>query len=71
MNQGQKTPTFSDELKALEHQISQEELAIQKLKTYQHQVQDADLKKIIGSMKEKHQEHYSTLMRHFKARSMQ
>ena len=55
---------FSDlELRNLRKQLSEEELAIEKMKMYEHQVEQDDLRKIIASLKEKHQQHYDLLNR--------
>ncbi|HHV06979.1 MAG TPA: spore coat protein [Firmicutes bacterium] len=72
MSQGRSLQTFTDrELHTLQDQLSQEELAIKKMRTYEHQVQDPELQKVISSMREQHEGHYNTLMRHLLSQTMQ
>ena len=72
MAQGRSLQTFTDrELHTLQDQLSQEELAIKKMRTYEGQVQDSELQKVISSMREQHEGHYNTLMRHLLSQTMQ
>jgi|CZCA01.1.fsa_nt_gi hypothetical protein len=72
MASGRSLQTFTDrELHTLQDQLSQEELAIKKMRTYEGQVQDAELQKVICSMREQHEGHYNTLMRHLLSQTMQ
>ena len=72
VDQGRSLSTFTDrELQTLQDQLAQEELAIKKARTYEGQVQDPELQKVISSLREQHEGHYNTLMRHLLSQSMQ
>jgi CRISPR/Cas system-associated protein Csm6 len=59
------------ELHILQKQLSQEERAIRKMELYEGQVESAELKKVISSMKEKHREHHDILSRHLQTKAIQ
>ncbi|MGI6128630.1 MAG: spore coat protein [bacterium] len=71
MTDGRSLQTFTDrELQSLQDQLSLEELAIKKMRSYEAQVQDQELQKVISSMREQHEGHYNTLMRHLLSQTM-
>ncbi|MDK2856441.1 MAG: hypothetical protein PWQ86_1654 [Bacillota bacterium] len=62
---GRALEVFTDrELQCLQEQLSLEELAVKKMRSYEGQVTDPELKKVISSLREQHEGHYNTLMRH-------
>ncbi|NLY50267.1 MAG: spore coat protein [Firmicutes bacterium] len=62
---GRGLQIFTDAvLHSLQEQLAMEELAVRKMRFYESQVQDNELKHVISSMREQHEGHYNTLMRH-------
>ncbi|HHV57965.1 MAG TPA: spore coat protein [Firmicutes bacterium] len=66
------TQTFTErELQSLQEQLSLEELAVKKMRFYEGQVTDPELQKVVSSLREQHEGHYNTLMRHLLSQEAQ
>lgn len=68
---GRGLQMFTDrELQCLQEQLTLEELAVKKMRFYEEQVSDPELQKVVSSLREQHEGHYNTLMRHLLSQEM-
>jgi hypothetical protein len=69
---GRSLQVFTDrELQSLQEQLFLEELAVHKMRSYEGQLTDPELQKVVTSLREKHEGHYNTLMRHLLSQEIQ